>query len=77
MKDFSPEKLKNYRSYYVHKVTVPLPYTFGCLSFGRGDISTNQIMEEAGFSKLVHAHYTRLNIVTVYQNYAISAYGIP
>lgn len=73
--DFDMERLKDCRSYYVNKLVVPAPFTFGLLSFGWGDVSTKTIMAEANFKRLLYAHYRRLNILTVYQNYEIVAYG--
>jgi hypothetical protein len=75
MKDFSQEKLQNFRRFETHKVVIPAPFTFGTLSFAWGQISINRIMEEAKFKKLVYAHYKRLSVVTVYTNYEIIAYG--
>lgn len=75
LKDYDPAKLKNYRKFEANKVMIPFPFTFGALSFGWGQISTKWIMDEAKFKKLVYAHYRRLNIATVYENYEITAYG--
>lgn len=74
-KDFNVEKLNNYRCFKASKVTIPLPYTFGAVSFGWGDISTKRIMEEAKFNKLIYAHFKRFSVATVYTNYEITAYG--
>ena len=75
IKDFDPAKLDKYRKFQANKVVLPLPFTFGALSFGWGDISTRQIMAEGNFNKLLYAHYRRLSIATVYTNYEITAYG--
>ena len=72
---FNPDQLAKHRRYQAHKITIPIPYTFGLISFGWGDISTNQIMKDAHFRKLIYAHYRRLEVITVYQNYEITAYG--
>ncbi len=74
-KDFDPAKLKNYRKFQTHKVVIPLPFTFGALSFGWGDCSTDTIMKEGNFKRLLYADYTRLSIFIVYTNYEITAYG--
>ena len=75
IKDFDSAKLKDFRRFQTHKVVIPAPFTFGCLSFGWGHISTKEIMEEAKFKKLHYAQYKRLAIATVYTNYEIDAYG--
>ena len=73
--NFSMEKLGKFRRYQTYKVVIPAPFTFGCLSFGWGQVSTKEIMEEAQFKKLFYAQYRRLSVATVYTNYEIVAYG--
>jgi len=75
LKDANPDKIKQFRKFQTSKVMIPVPFTFGALSFGWGDISTEKIMEEGNFKKLALAEYRRLNICFVYQNYEITAYG--
>jgi len=75
MDSFSAKTLSKRRSYYAHKVVLPLPFTFGCLSAGWGDISTHEMMEEGGFKKLSYVQYNRLGMLFVYQHYEIVAHG--
>lgn len=77
MEDFHPAALQKYKKAHVSKITIPLPYTFGALSFGWGDISTEELLKDSKFKELVYVDYHRLNVLTVYNNYDLTVYGIP
>jgi hypothetical protein len=73
--DFNTNKYSHSASFYVHRIKIPIPFTFGLLSFGWGDMSTSEILKRSKLEELYYIEYQRLNILTIYEHYAVTAYG--